>query len=449
MLFNANGNVSCAWRGRPILQAWYSMGVHAVKAVPKYLGCRCAIGLLGLLFALLSPAARAQTYTIIHNFTGGADGATPMAGLTIDQAGNLYGATNYGGNLGGNCGAQGCGLVYRLSNHNSGWALTPLYSFQGGNDGMNPQMANVVIGQNGSLYSTTFYGGGSCGGDNRGCGTVFELQPPANPCGGALCPWMENILHSFNGLNGSGPVGALVFDAQGNLYGATNTGGVGNGGTVYQLNASAGWMEEILFIPYGYPGSSVTMNRADDFFGSTFVGASGPGAVYQLTPSGSNWIGTFIYDFTGGSDGAYPVAGVILDPAGNIYGATTSGGASHGGTVFELSPSNGSWAFNLLYSFTGPENGLQVVGPVGNLIMDSAGNLYGTTFSDGEFGYGAVFKLTSTGSGWTYTSLHDFTNGSDGGYPYSNLVFDSSGNIYGTASSGGSFANGVIFKLSP
>lgn len=425
------------------------MGVPAVKALATCLGRRCAISVFGLLFALAMPAAHAQTYTVIHNFTGGADGATPMAGLTVDQAGNLYGAANYGGNLGGNCGAQGCGVVYRLANHNSGWVLTPLYSFQGGTDGTNPQMANIVIGQSGSLYSTTFYGGGSCSGYHRGCGTVFELQPPPNTCESALCPWTETILHSFDGGDGSGPVGALVFDAQGNLYGATNAGSGLNGGAVYQLNASGGWREQVLFIPYGYPGSGVAMSQAGDLFGSAFIGTSGPGAIYQLTRSGVNWIGTFIYNFTGGSDGAYPVAGVILDQAGNIYGATTSGGSGHGGTVFKLSPSNGGWTFDLLYSFTRAQNGFVIVGPVGNLVLDAAGNLYGTTFSDGQFGYGAVFKLTPTSSGWIYTSLHDFTNGSDGSYPYSNLVFDSSGNIYGTASSGGSFGNGVVFKLTP
>ncbi len=425
------------------------MGLLAVKTLPKYLGRRYAIGLLGLLFALASPVARAQTYTTIYNFSGGADGATPMAGLAIDQRGNLYGAANNGGNFGGNCGAQGCGVVYRLANHNSGWVLTPLYSFQGGNDGMNPQTANVVIGQNGSLYSTTFYGGGSCLGDNRGCGTVYQLQPPASVCQSTSCPWNETVLHSFNGGDGAGPVGALIFDAQNNLYGATNTGSVRNGGAIYQLNASSGWMEQIIFVPYGYPGSSVSLSNAGDLFGSTLVGTSGPGTVYQLTPSGSNWIGTFIYNFTGGSDGAYPVAGVIFDPAGNIYGATTSGGSGHGGTVFKLSPSNGGWTFDLLYSFTSAENGFQIAGPVGNLILDTAGNLYGTTFADGEFGYGSVFELTPTSSGWIYTSLHDFTNGSDGSHPYSNLVFDSSGNIYGTASSGGSFGDGVVFEITP
>ncbi len=404
--------------------------------------------LSAILLTCFAAQVEAQTYTVIHSFSGGRDGAAPMAGLTIDGSGNLYGTANFGGNTGGNCGAGGCGVLYRLSNHNSGWILTPLYSFLGGDDGMNPETAIVVIGPDGNLYSTTFYGGGSCNG-SQGCGTVFKLQPPVETCHSVLCPWTETNLHSFNGDDGSGPVGALVFDQQGNLDGVTNTGSLRNGGTVYQLSASGGWMESIIFHPYGYPGSSVTLDHAGNLYGSTFIGMNGPGTIYQLTPSGSNWIGTDIYDFTGGSDGAYPKAGVILDQAGNLYGATTVGGSGQGGTVFELMPSNGGWNFNLIYSFTGPANGQLVVGPVGNLVMDAAGNLYGTTIADGAFGYGAVFKLTNSSEGWTYTSLHDFTGGSDGSYPYSNLIFDSNGNIFGTASSGGAFGAGVVFEITP
>ena len=406
-------------------------------------------GFILLIAALATPLAQAQTYTVIHNFTGAQDGATPMAGLTLDRAGNLYGMANFGGNSGGNCGASGCGVVYRLTNHNSSWIVTPLYSFLGGDDGMNPQMANVLIGPDGTLYSSTYYGGGSCSGNNQGCGTVFKLQPSANACHSALCPWTETILHRFNGNDGSGPVGALVIDQQGNLDGATTTGSLRGGGTVYQLSPSLGWMETVIRDLYGYPGSSVNLDHAGNLYGSTFIGVSSPGTIYQLMFSGGNWIGADIYDFTGGGDGGYPKAGVVFDQAGNLYGATTAGGSGQGGTVFELSPLNGGWNYSLLYSFTGPGNGGVVVGPIGNLVMDAAGNLYGTTFADGASGYGAVFKLTPSGEGWTYTSLHDFSGGSDGSYPYSNLAFDGSGNIYGTASGGGAFGLGVVFQIRP
>jgi uncharacterized repeat protein (TIGR03803 family) len=393
--------------------------------------------------------AQAQTYSVIHNFTGGGDGGMPMAGVTLDAAGNLLGTANLGGNTGGNCGTGGCGLVYKLTNKNSSWILTPLYAFRGGSDGANPRVANVIIAGDGTLYSTTFYGGTACSLGSNGCGTVFKLQPQASACGSVICPWNETILHSFTGDDGAGPVGALYLDQQGNVDGVTTTGGFRNGGSVFQLNASSGWMETIIFHPYGYPGSGVTPDHAGNLYGSTFIGTDSPGTIYELTQSGQDWIGNDIYAFTGGSDGGYPQAGVIFDAAGNLYGATGAGGSGGGGTVFELSPSNGGWNFQLLYSFAGAHSGRIVVGPVGNLVMDSSGNLYGTTISDGANGYGAVFKLTQSNGSWSYTSLHDFTGGSDGGNPYCDLVFDASGNLYGTASTGGAFGAGVVFQITP
>jgi len=401
-----------------------------------------------LVVATFAGDACAQSYSVIHNFTGGSDGGMPLAGLTIDSVGNLYGTANLGGHTGENCGSGGCGVVYRLTQRNSSWVLAPLYSFSGGNDGMNPRMANVALGTNGSVYSSTYYGGGACTDDPRGCGTVFKLQPPASACHTALCPWRETILHSFNGADGSGPVGALIFDEQGNLDGVTNTGGLRNGGTVFELDAGSDYSEMILFHPYGYPGSALK-SHAGNLFGSTFIGMQSPGTIYELTLTGGNWIGTDIYDFTNGADGGYPQAGVIFDQAGNLYGATTTGGSGLGGTVFELTPSNGAWTFNLLFSFAAPPNGHFVNGPVGSLAFDALGNLYGTTVVDGAHGFGAVFKLSPSAGGWSYTSLHDFTGGSDGAYPYSNLVFDASGNIYGTASAGGEHGAGVVFEITP
>ncbi len=407
-----------------------------------------ALAMVLTLAAVMTQAAQAQTYSVIYNFTGGQNGATPMAGLTFDGAGSFYGTANFGGNTGGNCGTSGCGLVYRLTDSISGWVLTPLYSFMGGNDGANPQVAYVVFGPDGSLYSTTYYGGGPC--DGIGCGTVFKLRPegPANLHGSS--PWTETILHSFTGSDGAGPVGALIFDHNGNADGATSSGGFHNGGIIYQLNSSSGWEEVVLYHPYGYPGSGLIMDHAGNLYGTTFNGGSDLfGSVYKLTPSGSNWIETDLYDFTNGSDGTYPQAGVVLDQAGNLYGATSAGGSGHGGTVFELTASNGNWIHSNLYSLTGPGDARLVVGPIGNLVMDAAGNLYGTTLADGAHGYGAVFKLTPSNGGWTYTSLHDFTNGSDGGYPYSTLVLDTRGNLYGTASSGGTQGVGVVFEVTP
>jgi uncharacterized repeat protein (TIGR03803 family) len=410
---------------------------------------------LAILFALaggLTPPAQAQTYNIIHNFTGNQDGATPMAGLLMDRAGSVYGTAASGGNL-GNCGGIGCGVVFRMTKGISGWVLAPLYSFAGGSDGESPR-ANVVFAPDGSLTGTTYEGGGPCAQDPNGCGTVFKLQPPVSSCRSALCPWMETVLHQFNGNDGAAPLGAVVFDQSGNLYGAASSGGFRNGGTVFELTPSGpDWTSRVIYSPYGYPESGVIFNNGQ-LYGTAFSGGNGQGSVYQLTSNGSGWMGTNLYDFTHGSDGGYPWASPIFDQAGNLYGSTTAGGSGNGGTVFRMTPSGGNWTLDTLYSFTGPGNGRFVVGPLGSLIMDSAGSLYGTTFADGANKYGAVFKLTPSNGGWTFTSLHDFTGGSDGAYPYSNLVFDASGNIYGTASQGGTSANcvggcGVVFEITP
>ncbi|MGC2111638.1 MAG: choice-of-anchor tandem repeat GloVer-containing protein [Candidatus Korobacteraceae bacterium] len=428
--------------------SWNALGAHShpLRHPRPLLPIAAALAALLALAALATESAHAQTFQVIHNFSGAQDGATPQAGLTMDRAGNLYGTANYGGNAGGDCGVAGCGSVFRLTKKNGNWVLSPLYDFAGGNDGSNPQSANVVINSDGSLFSSTFLGGQGCTG--QGCGTVFKLQPPASVCKTAICLWNETVLHRFSGLDGIGPVGALVFDQSGNLDGVTNSGGLEQGGTVYQLNAT-GWQESVLAHPYGYPGSGVTLDHAGNLYGSTFVGGNNYGSVYRLVFTASGWVATNIYEFANGSDGAYPRAGVILDVEGNLYGATSVGGSRQGGTIFKLSPSGDSWTLTTLYSFPNPNNGQTVVGPIGSLAMDGAGNLYGTTVVDGAQGYGAVFKLTPSDGGWAYTSLHDFTNGDDGAFPYSNLVFDSAGNIYGTASGGGANGHGVVFEITP
>ena len=413
----------------------------------RLLALAAALAIVLAFAAVLTESAQAQTYSVIYNFTGEKDGAMPMAGLTSDGIAAFYGTANYGGVRGGPCGSSGCGVVYRLFQGQSGWTLTPLYTFLGGADGQNPETANLAFGPDGALYSTTFLGGGGC--SAPGCGTVYKVTPLQDD---QLSPsqWIETIIHSFNYSEGSGPVGAPVFDKSGNLDGATNAGGLHNGGIIYQLNQSSGWQEQVLFHPYGYPGSGVTMDHAGNLYGTTFNGGSEfHGSVYKLTPSGSGFTETDLYDFTNGSDGGYPKAGVILDQQGNVYGATTTGGSGKGGTVFELSFQNGGWVYKALYSFTGPSNGTLIAGPVGNLTMDSAGNLYGTTLTDGAHGVGSVFKLTPSNGSWTYTSLHDFTNGSDGGFPYSNLVIDQHGDLYGTASTGGASGAGVVFEITP
>lgn len=411
-----------------------------------------AVALVCALVIVALPSAQAQTYNVIHSFSGLQDGLYPVNGVTVDGSGNVYGTTNIGGS-GTSC-YEGCGAAFKLARRGSNWLLTPLYDFMGGSDGGNSDV-RLIIGPDGSLYGTTSQGGGTgCGG--VGCGTVFKLSPPAHACGRALCPWSETVLYRFNGGNdGDSPRGAdLIFDHAGNLYGTTLFGGGGGCqdgcGTVYKLAHSGdSWTESIIHT-FGQSGdgrepwAGVIFDQAGSLYGTTTGGgAYGQGTVYQLTPSGSGWTGQVLYSFHGASDGGLPYGGLILDPAANLYGTTCCAGSGGGGTVFELTRSQ-DWAFSVLASFTGD-------GSNGSLVMDAAGNLYGTTYEGGGFGFGSVFKLTPSGGGWTYTALHNFcANGwpcGDGAFPPSGLALDTAGNFYGTTSDGGAYGGGVVFEI--
>jgi hypothetical protein len=413
-----------------------------------------------LLVAIHSTAARAQTYTVLHAFSG-SDGANPWAGLSMDRAGNLYGTAVYGGTRSQSCAEFfGCGSVFRLQHKNSGWIFSTLYQFSGP-DGGNPQ-ARAIIGADGTLYSTTSNNGS---GDR---GNVFRLQPPSRFCNAVSCPWMETVLFSFSTSTGAYPVGNLTFDAAGNLYGTTQSGGLteycsgGGCGVVYQLTKSGGvWTENILHAftdgsDGSAPSSGVIFDHSGNLYG-TVPQSSDPaaayGLVYELSPSGPGWTLNALYNFQAGEDGAYPYAGLIFDAAGNLYGATRNEGSGRGGTVFQLSPSEGSWSLTTLYGFS---QGSGYWGPYSTLVMDAAGNLYGTTYSDGAYGWGSVFKLTSSIGGWTYSDLYDFTGQEDGKWPVGTLVLDANGNVYGTTYGGGNifgcsgdFGCGVVFEITP
>ena len=415
------------------------------------------IGALALMFLAPKPA-QAQTFTVLHNFSSGQDGANPAAGLTLDSAGNLYGTAQHGGDT-DNC-TPGCGTAFKLTHAGSGWVLNRLYSFVGGPyDGAVPQAA-MIFGPDGALYGTTllgdWQGGGNCQPKGHyGCGVVYKLRPPARACKTALCPWTETLLYQFTGSgdDGGNPgFGSLIFDVEGNLYGAT-FGGL-NVGAVYELSPSSdGWTGKLLhrFVGSdgGVPEAGLAWDAAGNLYGTTEEGGSGDcrvgcGVVYQLTPTGPDWILTSIYKFQNNGDGAIPASGLIFDAAGNLYGATTEGGQLGGGVVFELTPANGNWTFHLLANLPGPG-----IGPFGNLTFDDAGNLYGLALTDGAYAKGSLFKLSPGNGGWTYTSLHDFTGRSDGGIPYGNVIFDANGNLYGTASVGGTNGYGVVWEMTP
>lgn len=417
------------------------------------------LAVVGMLGGLGVRAAQAQAFSVIHGFSGGLDGWYPEGGLTMDAGGSLYGTAFVGGYPGTCYSGEGCGTVFKLTRKGNGWILSPIYIFKGGNDGAHA--LNVAFGPDGSLYGTTLAGGiGPCSwNSDKGCGTVFKLTPPASSCTAAICLWNETILYRFaGGSDAASPVSGVAFDSAGNLYGTTPGGGANGYGTVYKLTPSGGgWTESVIFsfepnVSGSTPYAAVIFDKAGNMYGTTVDGAPGCTAppcsvIYELTPSGSGWTENILYSLHWATDGAVPQAPLVFDSSGNLYGTTSDDGLQGGGTAFLLTHSGGGWTYTVLYSFTGTEG--QQRGPNAPLLMDASGNLYGTTGEEGT-GYGTVFELTPTGGGWTYTALHIFTaGGDDGGFPSGPLVFDVSGNLYGTGAIGGFYSDGVVWKITP
>ena len=411
-----------------------------------------ALASLFSLMILFPMMTHAQTYAVIWNFPGG-EVSGPFAGLTIDRAGDLYGTTPFFG-LFNNC-AGGCGTVFKLSQRGSGWIFTTIYEFQGGNDGRFPASA-LVFGPDGKLYGTTF----------AQLGTVFTLRPPSSICPSTSCPWLETVLHEFgSGNDGVLPYNTpLVFDAAGDIFGTTGSGGeYGDGGTVFELTPTpSGWTEHVLYSfsqPGGGPYDGVILDQFGNLYGTTAGGGSrNYGTVFKLTHVLSGWVQEVLHEFQGGSDGGIPIGGLTFDSAGNLYGTTSDGGSGHGGTVFELTPMpGGNWTYTVVYSFTSGTGGCAspglfgTPGPSDTLVMDGLGNFYGTTACDGPSNMGTVFKLTPTTSlPWTYASLHDFTGRPDGNNPLGAVAFDNRGNLYGTTSLGGTnggYGDGTVFEI--
>ena len=393
--------------------------------------------LVFLMLGLLQ--SQAQTFHVLHSFSGGIDGAAPYAGLAIDRAGNLYGTTS--------AWVVGSGTVFKLSKRNGAWIFSSLYVFSGGADGRNPN-TRVVFGPDGALYGTTLQGGQSWG-------TVFKLQPPASVCRTVSCPWTEIVLYSF-GLGGSPdglyPNGEITFDQVGNLYGVTQQGGETDYGTVYELTPSHGTYTHNILYSFNqnnnevYPDGLLSFDASGNLYGIAGGILGEDSNIYELTPSGSGWIETKVFNQYTNQTGAYPSGGVILDSSGNVYGTNYLGGAQNGGVVFKLSPSGSGWTISVLNALPGePQGG---GGPGSFLFMDSQGDIFGTTVTSPS-GNGSVFKLKFQNGTWVYSSLHNFTGGADGSAPYSNVVSDSEGNLYGTTTSGGAFGNGVVWEITP
>jgi uncharacterized repeat protein (TIGR03803 family) len=412
-----------------------------------------AVVVLLLTVFLTAPLATAQTERVLHSFGSNAKaGLGPASNLIFDSRGNLYGTTITGG-------TYNVGTVFELSPEPGGnWTETLLHSFAtGGHDGQAPY-AGIVFDSAGNLYGTTTAGGIGSG------GIVFELLRPVPPS----THWSEKVLHNFlpyNDRDGSYPGGALLFDSAGNLYGTTQAGGDSAAGTVFELSpsVSGSWTEALIysFSPNAKglgdgksPDCGLIFDSAGNLYGTTRGGGSlGNGTVFELTPSGGGaWTETVLYSFaSGATDGAYPLGGLIFDSSGNLYGTASQGGPQGGGTVYKLTPSSyGGWTETVLYFFYPVFPSTDGNYPIGNVVFDSSGNLYGTT-AEGGIGYcfglgpvcGIVYKLTPAAGPWTETVLHYFNdNGSDGYYPFAGLVPGSGGNLYGATELGGTAGRG-------
>jgi uncharacterized repeat protein (TIGR03803 family) len=398
---------------------------------------------LASLFTMIEPA-HAQTLTTLHSFTGGAtDGGNPDAGLVRDNKGNLFGTTVNGGSYGN-------GTVFEVS---ASGKETVLHNFAGSPDGAYPYGGFLVRDAKGNLYGATYWGGA------YGGGTVFALSKKGT----------ETVLYSFGPAgsyaDGQSSYG-VTRDAQGNFYGATTFGGAYSPyGTVFQVTPAGN--ETVLYNFEGgsdgaEPQSPLIRDSKGNLYGTSFQGGypgcgdyDGCGTVFEVTPSGKE---TVLHTFTGlPDDGAFPTAGLVRDSKGNFYGTTTLGGVFGYGTVFIVTKKEE--AEKVLYNFKGGTS--DGSGPSGGLVRDKQGNFYGTTAGgggsgNGGFGWGTIFKMSPDGA---VTVLYSFTGGEDGGNPVGNLVIDKEGNLYGTTVYGGvngpgcwsiqtSYGCGTVFKLS-
>jgi uncharacterized repeat protein (TIGR03803 family) len=438
---------------------------------------RFAIPLLGLFVIILALGLTASAEwkeKVLYSFRGGNDGSFPAGGTVFDRKGNLYGVTEAGGPP--SCTPIGslCGTVYQLApptKQGDPWRKTLLYMFKGKryNDGEAPD--GLIIDDAGNLYGVTAYGGtGDCVlvGVKAGCGTAYELSPPIN--GGK---WTYTKLYDFKGgKDGYLPGGNLVFDSAGNLYGATDFGG-GKGttcdpyyqycGTVFRLSPpktkGGKWTEEVLHSFAGgmdgtNPNGGLVLDNTGVVYGTTAGGGgpscqgSGCGTAFALDPptkSGGAWKEKVLHRFIGGNDGETTNGGLIFDAKGALYGTTINGGPGFFGTVFKLSPPNGhnrSWTETFLHTFMSC-NPTVPCEPNAGVIFDSTGNLYGTATN-------FLFRMRPLhkGGNWSLAVLYMFKGSPDGSAP-GELIFGGSGAIYGATGAGGTSGNGTVFEISP
>lgn len=400
----------------------------------------------------------AQTYSALYDFqSSGIFEPEPFGQMAFDPAGNIYGTTYYGG-------TNGCGTVYQMAppmSPGGSWTETTLYSFGCSADGANPY-GGIAIDRSSNLYGTTM----SKGGTRCQCGTVFELKPPSTPGG----TWGFRTIHHFGGAPNDGqfPQTSLALDSSGNVYGTTPTGGTFDGsnagGTAFKLSPSgSGWTETILWNFGGADDASFVLSglvgdSSGNFYGTSQLGGvAGVGTVFELSPpaGGSTaWAETVLYNFPGANSGSgeYPEGSLLIDFKGHLFGTATGSTEVCCGSIFKLTPpSNGAtWSFKTLFTFSQTTDGY---GPVGLSMDASAQNLFGITY-EGKIrccGDGPVaYKLTppgNAGGSWTYSVLYHF--GTKGAGPRATPLVDKSSNVYGTVPNGGTYNGGVLYEITP
>jgi hypothetical protein len=387
---------------------------------------------------------------VLHRFQG-TDGSNPSGNLIADQAGNLYGTTEYGG-------FSFYGTVFELTppaQFGDPWTLTTLYSFHNTGDGARPTDGLIFDGK-GNLYGTT------SDSNAGGYGVIFQLAPSSKQG----VAWTETVLYHFQGgTDGATPYGGLVFDEKRNLYGTTTD-------TVFELSPptepGGAWTFTLLHEFAGgtgdgtYSHAGLVRDQWGNLYGSTvwggyegnkYCGSIGCGTAFEVSPPaapGGAWTEKVIHFFGVGDDGFNPDGALTLDANGNLYGTTYSGGKPLGGTAFQLAPPSepgGAWTESVIHSFSYSRS--DGAAPGATMILDRAGNLYGTTLFGGnscfyngtQYGCGVVFKLSPPGTGggaWNETVLYFFQRGvRTAKQPGGSLLFDNLGNLYGTTVGGG------------
>ena len=373
-------------------------------------------------------AAEALTYSVMHSFVkDGTDGIIPYAGLMQDTNGNLWGTTEGGG-------TNGAGTVFEIT---AAGTYSVARNFGVGTDGTYPR-ATLIQDKNGNFWGTTFEGG------TNGMGTVFEITA----AGG------YSVMHSFGaGTDGSYPQAGLMEDRNGNFWGTTSFGGTWHranmgGGTVFEISAAGIYSVMHDFsggkIASGgkdglYPYAGLIQDANGNFWGAAAEGgAKNRGTVFEIS-SGGNY--SVAHSFGSGTDGDFPLAGLIQDTTGNFWG-TTSGffHKSKPQTVFEITAGG---SYSVVHAFGGRTDGLF---PQSRLLQDATGNFWGTTHSGGVYGGGTVFEITAAG---TYSVVHSFGKNTDGSAPVADLIQDTKGNLWGTTAAGGTNGYGTVFEFTP